>query len=168
MSIAIASDTFTRVNSSGSWGTASDTEVWIKAIGTSTLSIASNRGVIATPTGTFVMLIGTGRISNGDFVVRFTPSSSGDFQGFAFAYVDSSNYCYTEVTNNGIRIHKIVAGVDTQLTPTASKTITGGSSYWQHLNITGNVASLRVWASGSGEPGTWDIAVTDAIFATIG
>lgn len=168
MTITIASDTFTRANASGSWGTASDTEAWNRVIGTNTLSIASNRGQIATPTGTFVVLLGTGRISTGDFVVRFTPSASGDFQGFAFAYVDSSNYCYTEVTNNGVRIHKIVAGVDTQLTPTASKTITGGSSYWQHLSVSGGVASLRVWASGGSEPSTWDITVTDAIFKTVG
>jgi len=167
MSITIGADTFTRANQAN-WGTASDTETWVKAIGTPTPSIVSNKGQIATPAGTFVMLLGTGTINNGDFVVRFTPSASGDFQGFAFAYVNSSNYCYTEVVNNAIRIHKIVAGVDTQLTPTASKTVTGGSSYWQHLNIVGNVASLRMWADGSGEPIIWDVAVTDTIFTTIG
>src|SRR5450755_770445 len=167
MSIPISSDTGTRANQSG-WGTASDTETWTQAIGSPTPSIVSNRLQIATPTGTFVMLLGTGRINNGDFVMRFTPSSSGDFQGVAFGYVNSSNYCYTEVVNNGIRIFKIVAGVSTQLTPTASKTITGGSSYWQHLNVSSNVASLRAWADGASEPGTWDIAVTDTIFATVG
>lgn len=167
MTIPIASDSFTRANQSG-WGTASDTESWVKAIGSVTPSIVSNKGQIATPTGTFVMLLGTGRVNTGDFVMRFTPSSSGDFQGFAFGYLDSSDYCYTEVVNNGVRIHKIVGGSDTQLTPTASKTITGGLSYWQHLNITGNVASLRVWADGASEPGTWDIQVTNALFTTIG
>src|SRR5258708_7835834 len=106
MSITIAQDSFARANQS-TWGTASDTEAWAVISGTaSDYSISSNKGVITGSVATHITLLGTGTITNGDHFAHITPSASNDFYGFVFAYQDSVDYCYTEVTNGTVTIYK--------------------------------------------------------------
>lgn len=167
-SLTIASDTFTRANQSG-WGTASDTEAWNVVQGNSAnYSIVSNKGQIANTVATYSTLLGTGTINSGDHFARITPSASGDFAGFTFAYVNSSNYCYTEVVNSAVRIYKVVNGGAATIIGSASFSITGGTAYRHHLNVTGTTAKLYVYADGGSQPGTPTLTVTDAAVGNIG
>lgn len=163
----MAFDTFTRSNQSG-WGTASDTETWSVVFGSSAnYNIVNNQGVISTTAATYGILLGSGTTTSATYAVRITPSASSDYAGFTFAYVNSTNYCYTEVSNNDVAIYKVVAGTSTRIA-LASMSITGGISY-RHLLVTnGNTANLYVWIDGQSQPGTPNVTATDPAIGALG
>ena len=179
--MTIAQDTAVRANQSG-WGTASDGETWTHPIGAGTLSISGNElsDTNTTTTGGDNMLLGGGKIINGDLTVRFSLSNiGGDIAGFTVRYVDNNNYVRVQITSGHITIRVVVAGIGTNLTPTTGITLSNSTYYRAHLNLNNNVYSMNVWLDGNSEPGGWVCQATDSannfvqptqygIFASIG
>jgi len=160
--ITIAQDTCIRANQTG-LGTASDGETYSQPIGTSALSIVSNKIQVTGPaTSNNFLLLGSGQIVNGDLKARFSMSSLSDFAGFVIHYVDVSNWMRVEIQNGAVRIRKSVSGALTLLSPTGTTTIVANTNYQMHVNMSGTTFSVRVWPDGTSEPSTWNIQVTDS------
>jgi hypothetical protein len=162
MTITIAQDSGTRADQSG-WGTASDGEPWVLKNGTGTLSVASNELVCTNPssTGSNIMIIGDGKITNGDFSTRFS-INAGDIAGMMLRYIDINNYIRIQITTGHITLRRVVGGVQqTDIISTASPALTSGTFYRMHTNVNNNVYSTNVWLDGTSEPAGFQAAQTD-------
>jgi hypothetical protein len=119
-SASIWADSFTRSNSSTSLGTTSSNYPWTSRSGT--LGINTNLAY-APGAGTNISTVDVIQDCN----PTVTMSTAGN-AGLVFRYVDSSNYWYfVRHTDGNARLGKVVAGVDTAMTPTATQAVASGN-----------------------------------------
>jgi hypothetical protein len=165
----LAQDTFTRANNASSWGTSSDGKTWVKALGTGTSSIASNKGVLVSSGADTAMELGAGTSASIDARVRFSIGSLNDIAGIAgrFSTTSGGNDYKILWYSSGVHLNKMVAGVNTTLT-TASFTVAVNTAYWLRLQISGSTINGKIWADGSAEPGTFTVSTTDTSLAAAG
>lgn len=163
----LSTDSCTRPDQSG-LGTASDGESYT-INGTITTSIASNEAVVS-GSGTFTSaLLGTQTTANINFLVR-VEQTNNNFDGVGPCWRSSANgqNCYfVAIYSGNLLFAKLVSNGFTQLASTNVSEVSG-TFYWIRVSMTGNHLQARVWADGSGEPGTWNIDTTDATYSAAG
>ncbi len=171
-------DTFIRGNISGNsnvatgWGTASDgISTWTAMSGSAaaTYSIASNEGhVTGVNNADFDVYLG-GTLKDTEVVVRLTASSFGDDAGGVYLrFIDANNFYRCFLTGSQLVIDKKVSGSFTGGIGTASFTATSGTYYFIRFHALGTNLMARAWQSGSSEPGTWNINITDSDITSAG
>lgn len=161
------SDSFVRVDASG-WGNAPigvDTnKSWDG--GATNFSISSNRGALLKDFGGMLNLIGDNRADDVDVYAEFSnvPSSSdnqGD--GVRFRHSGSGSYQASYERSTGtLYVRDALHGT----TLTSVSVADPGAAFKLRVwcqTVSGNVRiRVRIWASASGEPGTWSIDYTDS------
>lgn len=153
-------DTFTRANQSG-WGTASGGGTYTTLVGAPTLSIASNEGKATGIASDFAVYLG-GTITDSEALVRFSNSDApSNNTGIYLRFADANNFyrCFASATT--LSIDKKVAGTFTAGIGTSAFATTSNTFYWIRFHVQSNNLLARIWADGSGEPGTWSINITD-------
>jgi hypothetical protein len=98
----IGRDTFARQNvASGSWGTATDGQVWSQVRGIQTLDVTGNAGRMTWNTNatTGIMALGTNVAVDAEGLVRFNVSTATDLAGISLRFIDSNNF-YSCVVGN--------------------------------------------------------------------
>lgn len=81
---------------------------------------------------------------------------------------ESATHYSVMVAGSVLRVYKCVgADTPTQI-GTISRAHTTGVDYWIRLRVNGSSIQCRDWADGSGEPGTWQIDVTDTSVTGVG
>jgi len=146
-------DNTVRGNQSG-WGTAQDTQTWVKT-GTGTDAIASNEATITNTTGDVHMVLGSRTGTDMETTVREQLSASTIQGGPEVRYVDANNFYRLAVSTTGVSIIKKIGGVATTLS-TAVAVIPTGTYYYARFRVIGSwPAQLfgKVWVAGSLEPG---------------
>ncbi len=98
-----------------------------------------------------------------------TPISAGrSLLGLRLGDPSSDSYRVVfGVPGSTIEIYKRVSGASSQLGISTFNLAVGGFYRWR-FRATGTTISLRMWADGDAEPGTWQISVTDSAIATGG
>jgi hypothetical protein len=66
------------------------------------------------------------------------------------------------------KLQKFVNGTLTQLGSTISFSYSAGTVYWWRLQAIGTAIKAKLWADGSGEPGGWNVSVTDNAITAAG
>lgn len=167
MPISQASDTFTRSNSAGSWGTASDGETWVKGAGGATLSIASNTGQMTGSTSSTTLFLGTNTTADAEALCRVSSTATGASVGLVLRAADTSNFYRVFVQGTSIKLSKTVAGATTTLT-TTPVTFTASTLYWIRFRVVGSNLYLNYWQDGTGEPAGWISTATDTSLTGVG
>lgn len=163
----LASDTFVHPNQS-SWPTSSGGQTWTAPRGAGTYSIVSNEGVNSANGGTFsVARIGSGTATSTEVLVRLNPADTTSDIGTIARFVDSNNFYYGAFENGKVVIGKDASGTFTTLT-SASFTYANGTFFWLRFNLVGTALKLKVWQSGTAEPGSFTISTTDSSISSGG
>lgn len=68
---------------------------------------------------------------------------------------------------NGVRLQKYVSGSPTSI-DSVTKSISINTWYITRLRINGTTLSVKVWADGDSEPGSWDLTTTDSSLSAAG
>jgi hypothetical protein len=72
--------------------------------------------------------------------------------------------CYP--VSNKLRVAAYKAGASSTILESATLSLTDGAWYWIRLRVEATTSPVtlraRIWADGSGEPGTWDVNTTDS------
>src|SRR5258708_4235006 len=71
-------DTFTRASQSGTWGTATDGQVWSKQGAAGTINTNGAEGTIASTAGVVYEILGSNTATNCEALVRLSPGSATD------------------------------------------------------------------------------------------
>jgi len=147
----IGTDTFIRADQSG-WGSASDGQTWVQLSGAETLAIATNEGTATGNIGVDNWLaLGTNTYADQEVLVRFKfTNQTNDVPGY-------------RVRNNGgsLGIRRVNSGVSTTVGVDTTFSISNNTFYWMRARIVGSTISVRMWADGNAEPGTWNETATD-------
>jgi uncharacterized protein YkuJ len=154
-------DTFSRSTTpNGTWGTATDGQVWQHVAGSATeFRVLSNKGQVTNTPLTwdrFLLGVNTGITGDLEIAVRVVVDSvaSGfgvwlraDTQGQSgyFVMYDGLN------ASKGLTIYKLERHRITQLA-NAGFTITPSSAYWMKAKIVGNLITGKIWLDGAAEP----------------
>lgn len=161
--LAIAQDTFIRVNAS-SWGAASDgINTWTNIAGTAAdFTIVSNEGQFTGSTALNIMALGTGTIADCEVLVRLTSTAVADNVGVMVRGDGTANNWLRFRTKAGTAfITKTVSGTVTDLASATFNT-TASVYYWLRVRVTGSSLFFRLWTDGTTEPTSWTVSVTDA------
>ncbi len=158
--VPLGNDTsITRTVGSG-WGTAFDGQTWVQ-VGTGTTAVATGEETITNTTGDVHMVIGSRTWTDEDGTMRFQLSANTISAGIELRYVDANNYYRLSASQNSLSVIQRVGGVNTTL---ATVTPTIATSTWYRMRF--RIAELstgtlfaRVWADGTLEPSTWNIAM---------
>lgn len=67
-----------------------------------------------------------------------------------------------------LRISKYVSATLTTLATTSSLGLSANTYYWIRFRANGTSLQARIWADGSGEPGSWNLSTTDTSISTAG
>nr|MBA2677072.1 hypothetical protein [Ktedonobacteraceae bacterium] len=169
--IALAQDTFTRSNQSGSFGTSSDGGTWSQIVGSGTLSVTSNEGVISSTSTDTVERLGTGTSTDQVLWSRVQINNTADIAGVVGRITGTgsalSAYKLLWYTNN-VHINKTVSGTNTQLFTSASFTMTTGTYYNFLFMVLGSKLIGYVWQDGSAFPTSPTISGTDSSISSAG
>lgn len=167
---ALGQDTFQRANQTG-WGTSSDGHVWNNNVGSGTISITSDEGVISTTSGNDVDIqFDSVSAADVDLYVRFAINNSADVAGIEGRYSAPGAVvtCYKFLYYSGqVHINKSVAGSNTNLT-NAGSAITVAAFYWFRFQIQGTTLSGKIWQDGTAEPVSWTTTTTDSSISSSG
>jgi RHS repeat-associated protein len=158
-------DTFVRTPVSGSWGTATDGNVWTKQAGSATYSTNGTQGVIAKPSSDSYESLGAALANDGgEVLVRWQVSSTRDKAGAVLRMSASANTFYGVRFNAsgsvelfgkwGGTVHTNIGGVQVSYTP-------GTAKQWFRFRVAGSTLYFKVWADGSQEPASWTGQTTD-------
>lgn len=165
-------DTFVRTPVSGSWGTATDGNLWTKQSGSATYSTTGTQGVIATPSSDSWESLGPALANDGgEVLVRWQLASSSDKAG-AVLRMSSGATTFYGVRFNGAgnvelfgtwggTIHTNIGGVQIAYSP-------GTAQQWFRFRVAGNTLYFKVWVDGTSEPANWSGQTTDTNVAGTG
>src|SRR6266571_5874737 len=148
----IGQDTFQRINvPTGSWGTATDQQVYAQMRGTQTLDVTANvaRMTFSTTT-TGIMALGTNRVVDAEGLLRFQVSTATDLAGISLRFQDSNNFysCVVGNTANTITFRKDVAGTFSTVGTAVTFTYSIGPFYWMRFRLQGTNLYAKAWADG--------------------
>src|SRR5216683_1754561 len=158
-------DTFVRTQVSGSWGTATDGNVWTKQSGSATYSTNGTQGVIAKPSSDSWESLGSALANDGgEVLVRWQLASTKDKAG-AVLRMSSSAATFYGVRFNGAgnvelfgkwggTIHTNIGGVQIAYSP-------GTAKQWFRFRVAGNTLYFKAWADSASEPANWSGQTTD-------
>jgi hypothetical protein len=161
----LAQDTFRRANQTF-WGTASDGQLWGgDANSASVFSIAGNTGQVSSGTTTLSAVLGP---STTNAEVLFSGSISSFNAnttniGAVLRWSDNNNWYKAYIDGANLIIQKKVNGATSILhqIPFAAQ---ANTSYTMRFNVVGSTLSVKVWQTGSAEPGAWMLTATDSTF----
>jgi hypothetical protein len=158
--LALAQDTFQRANQPH-WGTASDGNIWGgNANKLSVFSILNDTGKVSNGSGNYSALLGPVAT---DAEVLFTGSMSAFNStnlGAVLRYTDSNNWYRAYINGSKLVLQKRVNGTTTTIGSTPF-TAVGGTSYSLRFRVVGTTLYARVWQTGTTEPVSWTVTVTD-------
>jgi hypothetical protein len=161
----LAQDTFHRPNQAH-WGTASDGQTWgADANAVSVFSIVNNSGQVSNSTTSYSAVLGP-VATNAE--VLFTGSLSNytsNNLGAVLRWTDSNNWYKAYINGTTLVVQKKVNGTTT-IIGSASFTATAGTSYTLRFRVVGTSLYARVWQTGTTEPTSWQITVTDTTFSS--
>lgn len=157
----LATDSFYRFNQSGSWGTASDGQVWSVLTGPATPSINNNEGVLTGNTTQTILTLGSSTPSDCELLVRLANTQNTDSVFIIARASNASNFYRCRILNQALTIQKVVGGGTTTLVSTAF-TVTAGNFYWIRFRIVGSNLWAKAWADGSAEPTSWTLTTSDS------
>lgn len=155
-------DTFARANVSGGWGTATDGNAWNVGAGSSTLSVTSDEGIIASSSASsFLTLGGSLATADGEALFRFARADTTNTIGTLLRWTDSNNFYLSFLDGSGnLKLYKKVAGTATVINALTFST-TANTFYWMRFRVQGTTLEQRVWQDGTAEPSAWTYSATD-------
>jgi hypothetical protein len=149
-------------NQTGSWGTASNGEVYSNKSGsTATYTVASGVGTIATPaTGqACIMMLGSNTGTDMESLCKLSGGANTDTIYTFLRLSDSAHYYRLDLTlpgtglrlayKNGGGFTTIGSNKDVNFTPAA------GMLIWFRFRVQGTQLMAKAWQDGSAEPGVW-------------
>jgi len=158
-------DTFVRTPVSGSWGTATDGNVWTKQAGSATYSTTGTQGKIAKPASDSYESLGSALANDGgEILVRWQVAATSDKAG-AVLRLSSGAATFYGVRFDGAghvelfgkwggTIHTNIGSIRVNYTP-------GTAKQWFRFRVAGSTLYFKVWADGSQEPANWSGQTTD-------
>jgi RHS repeat-associated protein len=158
-------DTFVRTPVSGSWGTATDGNVWTKQAGSATYSTTGTQGKIASPSSDSFESAGPVLANDGgEILVRWQVAATQDKAG-AILRMSTNASTYYGVRFDGAghvelfgkwggTVHTNIGGVRISYTP-------GIAKQWFRFRVAGAKLYFKVWADGTSEPANWTGQTTD-------
>lgn len=161
----LAQDTFQRPNQAH-WGTASDGLTWGGDANTaSPFSIVNNTGQVAGGATSYSATLGSAVTNAGIVFTGSMSSYNSSNLGGVLHWTDRSNWYKAYINGTSLVVQKNVNG-STTILGSVPFTATPGTSYTVHFQVVGTTLSARVWSTGTTEPTTWMILVTDTSFAS--
>lgn len=160
-------DTFVRPDA-GAWGTASNGKAWSKIGGPGSDAIVSDRGTLGNFNTYTIMGIGSGTTANIDAEVSMAQGPSGLNEGGISWRIQDINNNYRCLTfDNSIYIDKYVGGTHTNI---ANVFVGFTNTDEMHMRVQhiGDQLKVKFWKITSGEPGTWDIEITENSLSAAG
>jgi len=157
----LGNDTLTRANVVGSLGTATDGQPYTK-VGTGTVALTSNEGIISATTGDVEMVLGSHVAADEDGSIRFSLSTTSMQFGIELRRVDVNNFYRLSTTTTLLTMAQKASGVMATLA-TAGVALSINAYYRMRFRIVGNgpVSLLgRIWLDGLVEPSTWNVLYT--------
>jgi len=165
-------DTFVRTPVSGSWGTATDGNIWTKQAGSATYSTTGTQGKIAKPSSDSWESLGPVLANDGgEVLVRWQVATTSDKAG-AVLRLSSGAATFYGVRFDGAghvelfgkwggTIHTNIGSARINYTP-------GTTQQWFRFRVVGNTLYFKVWTNGSAEPANWSGQTTDTNVTGIG
>jgi RHS repeat-associated protein len=158
-------DTFVRTPVSGSWGSATDGNVWTKQAGSATYSTTGTQGKIAKPSSDSWESLGPALANDGgEVLVRWQVATTSDKAGAVlrlstgaatFYGVRFDGAGHVELFGKwGGTIRTNIGSVRVSYTP-------GTALQWFRFRVAGSTLYFKVWADGSQEPANWSGQATD-------
>jgi RHS repeat-associated protein len=158
-------DTFARTPVTGSWGTATDGNVWTKQAGSATYSTTGTQGKIAKPASDSWESLGSALANDGgEVVVRWQVATTSDKAGAVLRLSSGASTFYgvrfdgaghVELFGKwGGTIHTNIGSVRITYTP-------GTALQKFRFRVAGNTLYFKVWADGTAEPANWSGQTTD-------
>ena len=159
--VTLAQDNFERPDHA-LWGTASDSLTWGGDANTSSaFSIVNSSGQVSNSSGVYNAVLGS---TATDAEVLFTGSMSSYSNtslGALLHWSDSQNLYRAYINGASLTIQKRFHNSTTTL-GSIPFTATAGSYYTLRFQIIGTTLSVKVWPTGTIEPTSWMITVTDS------
>lgn len=158
-------DTFVRTVVSGSWGTATDGNLWTLQAGSATYSTTGTQGkIVSSSSDSFESLGPALPLIGGEDLVRWQVGNSKDTAG-AILRMSASASTYYGVRYDGAghielfgkwggTLHTNLGGVRVSYTP-------GTAKQWFRFRVQGSTLYYKVWADGTTEPTNWTGQTTD-------
>ena len=158
-------DTFVRTPVTGSWGTATDGNLWTKQTGTATYSTTGTQGkIVSSSADTFESLGAALPDSGGEILVRWQVSNTKDTAGAVLRMAPAAaSYYMVRFDGSGhVELygrwggtnHANIGGVRVSYTP-------GTAKQWFRFRVQGSTLYFKVWADGTTEPVNWTGQTTD-------
>jgi len=158
-------DTFVRTPVTGSWGTATDGNLWTKQAGSATYSTTGTQGKIAKPSSDSWESLGAALANDGgEVLVRWQVAATSDKAG-AVLRLSSGAATFYGVRFDGAghvelfgkwggTIHTNIGSARVSYTP-------GTALQWFRFRVAGSSLYFKVWADGTQEPANWSGQTTD-------
>jgi hypothetical protein len=158
----LGTDTFQRANQTY-WGTASDGQTWGGDANTvNHFSISGNTGLLSNGGGTsYNAILGSSSSDEQVLVTGSLSSFTNSNFGPVLRWTDTNDWYKAFIDGNNLILQSKVSGATTIIgsTPFAA---TAGTSYSIRFQVIGTTLSARVWATGTTEPSTWMVTVTNS------
>jgi streptogramin lyase len=156
----IAQDTFQRANQKY-WGTASDGLKWGgDANSNGVFSISGNAGVLTGSGSALNAVLGASATDAEVLVSGSTNKFSNSNIGAVLRWKDTNNWYKAYIDGSNLVVQKRVNGSFTTL-KTYKFAAVGGKSYTIRFDVVGSTLSAKVWQTGTTEPSSWMISVSD-------
>ena len=157
----LAQDNFHRANRTY-WGTASDGLTWGGDANTVTVfSISGNTGQVANGSASYSAVLGP-VATNAEALFSGSMSKFNNTNiGAVLRWTDGNNWYKAYIDGSNLVVQKKVKGSATIL-GTAPFTATAGTSYTLRFSVSGSTLSAKVWQTGSPEPASWMVTLTDS------
>jgi hypothetical protein len=148
------------------WGTASDGQTWGGDANTaSVFSIVNNTGQVSSGTTSYSAVLGP-VATNAEVVFSGSMSSyTNNNLGAVLRWSDTNNWYKAYISGTTLVVQKKVNGATTIL-GSVPFTAKAGTSYTLRFRVVGSTLSARVWQTGTAEPTSWMIMVTDTTFSS--
>lgn len=158
-------DTFSRSNSSGTWGTATDGQTWSITTGAGTLAVSSNEGTITNIGALNLIRLGSKTSTDQEGIVRVAVSSTSFTAAGICLRMTATNTTYRIRINSntpasGFAIVRTVTGTTTNIA-TTSFTASINTFYWIRAAVIGSTLYGKIWQDGTAEPSSWSLSATD-------
>jgi RHS repeat-associated protein len=158
-------DTFVRPVVSGSWGTATDGNLWTLQAGAATYSTTGNQGkIVSSSSDSFESLGRALPLTGGEDLVRWQVGNSKDTAG-AILRMSANASAYYGVRYDGaghIELFGQWGGVlQTNLGGVRVNYSPGTTKQWFRFRVQSSTLYYKVWADGTAEPATWTGQTTD-------
>jgi len=158
-------DTFVRTPVTGSWGAATDGNLWTKQLGSATYSTTGTQGKIASPSSDSFESLGPALANDGgEILVRWQVAATSNKAG-AVLRMSAAAATYYGVRFDGSghvelfgkwsgSVHTNIGSVRVSYTP-------GTALQWFRFRVAGSTLYFKVWADGTSEPANWSGTTTD-------